>query len=101
MDVQKKMWGRDWLVWHQTQHWQAAETSLAGQGRGRPWRKAGFPAGCPQHFYSHAHTASPAGFLCEHALDPELFAVSFSKLHIHPTFAFVSTRRKGRKEAWL
>lgn len=57
--------------------------------------------GCPQLFYSHARAASPAGFLYEHALDTDLFAISFSKLQSHPTFAVVRIGGKGRKEAWL
>lgn len=97
----EKLRGRGWLVWQQTQHRQAAETSLAGESREDLGGRQAALLGCPQLFYSHAHAASPAGFLCEHASDPELFAISFSKLHIHLTFAFVRTGGKGRKEAWL
>lgn len=61
------------------------------------WRQTALPE-CLQPFHSHA---SPASFLCEHALDPALFAFSFSKLQIQPTFALVNTGQKGRKEAWL
>lgn len=52
--------------------------------------------GCPGLFYSHVHTASPARFLHEHASDPELPAISFRKLHIYLTFAFVSTGKEPR-----
>lgn len=87
---------------------------LAANSTGRQWelhlqeraeedlwgRQTALPE-CLQHFHSHAHTASPASFLCELALDPGLFAVSFSKLQIHPTFALVNTGQKSRMAAWL
>lgn len=50
--------------------------------------------GCLQLLYIHAHTASSASFAHEHASDSELFAICFSKVHMHLIFAFVSTGRE-------
>ena len=94
----KTLWGRGWLIWQQIQHWQTTETSLAGEGRGRPGRKAGCSAWEPTAVLQPC----PWSFSCQLSvwpcLGPRAVCASLWQAAQPPGIAFAQTG--GKAERW-
>lgn len=84
-----------------SKHSTGRQWELAGEGRGRPVRKADcsawVPTALPQP-WPHCFSCQLSLWACP---GPSTVSISFSKQQIHPTFALVNTEQKSRKEAWL